>query len=38
MHKFFIVALKLKEISMCTGADKFHGNVLEKHLYRKFKL
>ena len=30
MHKFFIVALKLNVVSMCTATNKFRRNVLEK--------
>ena len=29
-HEFFIVALKLEGISMCTVTNKFRRNVLEK--------
>ena len=30
MHTFFIVALKMKGISMCTVPNKFRRNVVEK--------
>ena len=35
MHKFFIVALKLKGIFMCTATNKFRRNVLEKEFLQE---
>ena len=37
MHKFFIVALNLKEIPMCTIMNKFHKNVVEKAFIQEIK-
>ena len=35
MHIFFIVALKLKEISICAVSNKFRKNVVEKAVMQK---
>ena len=37
MHTYFIVALNLKEISMCTITNKFHKNVMEKAFIQEIK-
>ena len=37
MHKIFIVALKLREISMCTITNKFRKNVVERAFIQEIK-
>ena len=37
MHKLFIVALKLREISMCTITNKFRKRVVERAFIQEIK-
>ena len=37
MHKLFIVALKLREISMCTITNKFRKRVVERTFIQEIK-
>ena len=37
MHTFFVVALNLKDISMCTIMNKFHKNVMDEAFMQEIK-